>query len=110
MTEFESWLPDAVLRDASAGMAVLGTDMRFVWVNSALAELFGRPAADFAGRPVAEVWPAVDAARAEVALQQVLTQGRPALETFAPGGVGGGAQPGQRIFHWFGVPGPDGAR
>ena len=109
MTEFESWLPDAVLREASAGMAVLGPDMRFVWVNAALAEMFGRPAADFAGRPVAEVWPAVDAARAEVALQQVLTEGRPAMETFAPGAVGGGAQPGQRIFHWFGLHRPDGA-
>ena len=108
LTEFESWLPDAVLRDASAGMAVLGTDMRFVWVNAALAELFGRPAAEFAGRPVAEVWPAVDAARAEVALQQVLTEGRPAMETFAPGAAGGSAQPGQRIFHWFGVHHPDG--
>ena len=35
--EFESWLPDAVLRDAPAGMAFLGTDLRFVWVNPALA-------------------------------------------------------------------------
>ncbi len=31
------------------------------------------------------------------------TQGRPAMETFAPGAAGGSAQPGQRIFHWFGV-------
>src|ERR1700733_4022889 len=89
-------------------MGGLGTDMRFVWVNSALAEMFGRPAADFAGRPVAEVWPAVDAARAEVALQQVLTEGRPAMETFAPCAAGGSAPPGQRIFHWFGVHHPDG--
>ncbi len=53
--------------------------------------------------------PAVDAARAEAALQQVLAQGRPAIETFAPGAAGAGAQLGQRIFHWFGVNGPDGA-
>ena len=75
--EFESWLPDAVLRDASAGMAFLDTDLRFVWVNAALAEMYGRPVGDFAGQPVAEVWPAVDAARAEAALRQVLDAGPP---------------------------------
>ena len=30
------------------------------------------------------------------------------METFAPGAAGGSAQPGQRIFHWFGVHHPDG--
>ena len=108
--EFESWLPDAVLRDAPAGMAVLGTDLRFVWVNPALARMYGRPASDFAGQPVAAVWPAVDAARAEAALHQVLAQGRPATETFETGAAGtAGAPPGQRTFHWFGVHGADGA-
>jgi len=113
LSEFESWLPAAVLRDAPAGMAFLGQDRRFLWVNAALAEMYGRPATDFVGSSVTEVWPAVDAARAEAALQQVLTQGRAAMETFAPGavgvgGVGAGAQLGQRIFHWFGVHTDDG--
>ncbi len=109
LSEFESWLPAAVLRDAPAGMAFLGPDQRFLWVNSALAEMYGRQAADFIGNSVTAVLPAVDAARAEAALQQVLAQGRPAMETFAPGAAGAGAQLGQRIFHWFGVNGPDGA-
>jgi len=83
-------------------MAFLDTRMRFVWVNRALAEMYDRQAADFAGRPVAEVWPEVVALRAESALRQVLTDGRPATETFAGPSV-------ERIFHWFGVRAPDGA-
>jgi PAS domain S-box-containing protein len=120
--EFESWLPDAVLRDAPAGMAFLGTDLRFVWVNPALARMYGRPAGEFSGQPVAAVWPAVDAARAEAALRQVLAHGRPATDTFEAGaagpgaagpgaanpGAGGAPAPGQRTFHWFGVRGADG--
>jgi PAS domain S-box-containing protein len=117
--EFESWLPDAVLRDASAGMAFLDTDLRFVWVNPALARMYGRSVSDFAGQPLAAVWPAVDAARGEAALQQVLQQGRPAIETFEAGAAGPdgpaaagalsghGALPTQRTFHWFGVHGAD---
>ncbi len=112
--EFESWLPDAVLRDAPAGMAFLDTDLRFVWVNPALARMYDRPVSDFAGQPIAAVWPAVDAARGEAALQQVLAQGRPATETFETGAAGPPARrsraaPGQRTFHWFGVRGADDA-
>jgi PAS domain S-box-containing protein len=122
--EFESWLPDAVLRDAPAGMAFIDTDLRFVWVNPALARMYDRPVNDFAGQPIAAVWPAVDAARAEAALQQVLGQGRPATETFEAGAAAAagaavtGALPGpqapqalpvQRTFHWFGVRGANGA-
>ena len=114
--EFESWLPDAVLRDASAGMAFLDTDLRFVWVNPALARMYDRPVSDFAGQPMAAVWPAVDAARGEAAVKQVLEHGRPATETFETGASGatgtaatGTAATGQRTFHWFGVRGADDA-
>ena len=108
MDEFESWLPDAVLRDAPAGVAFLGTDMRFVWVNPALARMYGRDEPDFAGQPITEMWPAADAARAEAVLQQVLGEDRPATETFAAGAAADAA-PGHRVFHWFPVHGPDGA-
>jgi len=108
LEDFGSWLPDAVLRDAPAGVAFLGTDMRLVWVNAALARMYGRAQADFAGQPIAEVWPAVDATRAEGALQRVLGDDRPATETFAAGGASDGV-PGPRTFHWFPVHGPDGA-
>src|SRR5215470_11887088 len=108
LDEFESWLPDAVLRDAPAGVAFLGTDMRFVWVNPALARMYGHDEPDFAGQPIAGMWPAVDATRAEAALQQVLGEDRPATETFAAGPAADDAS-GQRVFHWFPVHGPDGA-
>jgi PAS domain S-box-containing protein len=112
--EFESWLPDAVLRDAPAGMAFLDTDLRFVWVNPALAKMYGRPVDDFAGQPLAAVWPAVDAARGEAALRQALAQGRLATETFETGtaaaaGPDTAAASGQRTFHWFAVRGTDDA-
>ncbi|HEY6494478.1 MAG TPA: SpoIIE family protein phosphatase [Trebonia sp.] len=107
--EFESWLPDAVLRDAPAGMAFIGTDLRFVWVNPAFAGMYGRPIEDFAGQPVTAVLPAVDAARAEAALQQVFAQGQPATEMFEAGVTGAATAPVQRTFHWFAVAGMDGA-
>ena len=105
LDEFGSWLSAAVLRDASVGAAYLCTEMRFVWVNAALARMYGKDEPEFADRPIAEVWPAVDAARAEAALQQVFGEDRPATETFA-----GGADTvnGPRAFHWFPVHGPDG--
>jgi PAS domain S-box-containing protein len=116
--EFGSWLPDAVLRDAPAGMAFLDPGLRFVWVNPALARMYDRPVSDFTGQPMASVWPAVDAARGEAAAQRVLAQGHPATETFETGAAGppaAGALPGQqalpaqRTFHWFGVRGADDA-
>src|SRR5215472_783398 len=101
--DFKSWLPDAVLRDAPTGMAFLGTDTRFVWVNDALARMYGRAAADFAGRTVTEVWPAEDAGRAEEALRQVLGENPSATETSSSGA------PARRVCNWFPVHGPDGA-
>jgi len=103
LDDLESWLPDAVLRDAPAGVAFIGTDKRFVWVNAALARLSGRDEADFAGRAIAEIWPEADAARAEAALGQVLSENRPATET-------SGEPPARHVCHWFPVHGPDGAQ
>ncbi len=102
--EFGPWLPDAVLRDAPAGMAFFDTQRRFVWVNPALAALYDRPASDFSGQPLAGLWPEAVADRAEAALRQVLAPSGPAAGTFADFG----AAP-ERVFHWFGVHGPDGA-
>jgi PAS domain S-box-containing protein len=99
-----------MLRDAPAGMAFLDTSLRFVWVNPALARMYNRAAGDFAGKPIAAVWPAADAARAEAALHQVFTQDRPATETFETGAAASaGTLDGERTFHWFGVHGADDA-
>src|SRR5579875_1050944 len=85
---FESWLPDAMLRDAPAGVAFLGTDMRFIWVNPALARMHGRDEADFAGRTLAAVWSAADAAKAEAALRQVFGEDRPVARRSRPARTG----------------------
>ncbi|HJZ09624.1 MAG TPA: PAS domain-containing protein, partial [Trebonia sp.] len=103
LDDFESWLPDAMLRDAPAGVAFLGTDLRFGWVNPALARLFGHDQAEFPGRPMAEVWPAKDAAKAEAALRQVLAEDRPATEASEDPAS-------NRVYHWFPVHGPDGVQ
>ena len=103
LDDFESWLPDAMLRDAPAGVAFLGADMRFGWVNAALARLYGHDQAEFAGRPMAEVWPATEAAKAEAALRQVLAEDRPATEASEDPAL-------NRVYHWFPVHGPDGAQ
>jgi PAS domain S-box-containing protein len=105
--ESQPWLPDALLRDAPAGMAFFDTGMRFVWVNPALAAMYGRQAPDFAGQPLAGLWPEPVAARAEAALRQVFAEGSSATETFA--GSAAAPERAERVFHWFGVHGPDGA-
>ena len=103
LDDFESWLPDAMLRDAPAGVAFLGTDTRFVWVNAALARMYGHAPAEFPGRPMADLWPAKDTARAEATLRHVLDEDRGATETSEDPAS-------NRVYHWFPVHGPDGAR
>ncbi|MGH3213250.1 MAG: SpoIIE family protein phosphatase [Trebonia sp.] len=103
LDDFESWLPDAMLRDAPTGVAFLGPDLRFGWVNAALARLYGHDQAEFPGRPMAEVWPAKDTAKAEAALRQVLAEDRPATEASEDPAS-------NRVYHWFPVHGPDGAQ
>ncbi|MBO0776382.1 MAG: SpoIIE family protein phosphatase, partial [Actinobacteria bacterium] len=112
MGRSESWLSEAVLRDSPAGMAFLDTDLRFEWVNPALAGMYGRDQAEFPGRPLSAMWPAVAAARAEAVLRQVIGEDKAAMETFPAGAGAPGGQSGQAsgpwVFHWFPVHGPDG--
>lgn len=106
-----SWLPGAVLRDSPSGMAFFGADMRFVWVNPALARMYGREVSAFPGQAPAAVWPAVDAARAEAALSRVIGEDRPATEMFSSGAgdaAADGALRGPWVFNWYPVHGPDG--
>jgi PAS domain S-box-containing protein len=121
MESSESWLPDAVLRDSPAGMAFFSADMRFVWVNPALARMYDRDVKAFPGQRPAVLWPAVDAARAEAALRRVLSDDQPATDTFpsgagvSPGAEGGASAEGGTsgtsgpwVFHWYPVHGKDG--
>ncbi|MGW0780032.1 SpoIIE family protein phosphatase [Streptomyces sp. NPDC002913] len=65
----------AVMGSSPAGVAVLDTDLRYVYVNPALERLNGVPAAAHLGRTVAEVLPEMDV-RVEV-MREVLADGRP---------------------------------
>ena len=105
----DSGLPDAMFRDSPTGVAFLGADLRFAWVNPALARFYGMAEADFPGRTVAEAWPPVDAARAEAAIARVLADDGAAVETFAAGGPASSGGPVVRVFHWFPVHDIDGS-
>ncbi|MEU8779731.1 SpoIIE family protein phosphatase [Streptomyces sp. NPDC048606] len=57
------------------GLATLGTDLRFLRVNDALARMNGVPAADHLGRRLSEVVPGVNAVALEATMRQVLERG-----------------------------------
>ena len=101
----DAGLPDAVMRDSPAGVAFFGTDLRFAWVNPALARLFGRDEGTFVGRELAEVWPHPDAALAEAVLRQVVAEDRPATERLVTGSSAGELG---CVFYWFPVHDSDG--
>ena len=68
---------DAVFRDAPIGIAFLDTDLRFLRVNDALAEMNQVPAAEHLGRTVLEVTGQADVA---AALRRVVETGEPVLD------------------------------
>ena len=67
------WMWPALLDGTQAGVAVLDTDLRYVYVNQALARMNGIPAAAHLGRTIAEMVPAVDAR--EDVMRDVLADG-----------------------------------
>lgn len=70
----DAWLWDALLGGTCAGVAVLDTELRYVYVNPALASINGVDAEAHIGRTIAEVVPGVDAGLDT--LRQVLEDGR----------------------------------
>ncbi|MEV6309517.1 SpoIIE family protein phosphatase [Streptomyces sp. NPDC051840] len=69
----------AMLADSPAGVAVLDTELRYVYVNAAFERLNGIPAADHLGRTVEEVLSSVDIRPGVV--RQVLADGRARVGT-----------------------------
>ncbi|MER6250135.1 SpoIIE family protein phosphatase [Streptomyces sp. NPDC001584] len=57
------------------GLATLGTDLRFLRVNDALARMNGVSAAEHLGKRLTEVVPGVNALALEATMQQVLDRG-----------------------------------
>ncbi|WP_225849780.1 SpoIIE family protein phosphatase [Streptomyces sp. HPF1205] len=69
------WLCRALLDRTDAGIAFLDVDLRYVYVNDALARMNGLPAPAHVGRAIADVVPKVDAG--EHVLREVLADGTP---------------------------------
>src|SRR6516162_7092730 len=73
-----------LMLEAPVGLALFGPDLRFRWVNAALARLEGTDPAGYAGQLPSEMWPEEFAARAEAALRKVLADDAPVLEPGYP--------------------------
>src|SRR5260370_37988932 len=96
----DSALVDMLMLEAPVGLALFGPDLRFRWVNAALArtlQLGGPDEADpsgpsgYAGRLPSEVWPDPIATRAQAALRKVLAGGVPLVEPGYPAVTSSGA-------------------
>ncbi|WP_406109479.1 PAS domain-containing SpoIIE family protein phosphatase/ATP-binding protein [Streptomyces sp. NBC_01003] len=57
------------------GIAIVDTDLRYVWSNEALAQFGGGPARDRIGRRLADIQPGLDSERLEAKMRQVLETG-----------------------------------
>lgn len=71
----------SILDGSGAGIGVLDPDLRYLYVNDALAALAGIPAADHLGKHVPDVLPHLDYEPMEKVLRQVLAGGRPLIAT-----------------------------
>ncbi|MFF5448649.1 SpoIIE family protein phosphatase [Streptomyces sp. NPDC012888] len=71
---------ETLFTQSPIGLATLGTDLRFLRVNEALARMNGVSAADHLGRRLTEVVPGVNAAALEAMMLQVLTSGTAVLD------------------------------
>ncbi|MGV4927277.1 PAS domain-containing SpoIIE family protein phosphatase/ATP-binding protein (plasmid) [Streptomyces sp. BHT-5-2] len=70
---------EKLLMQTPVGMAVVDTDLRFVWSNLALERFGGGPAQDRIGRRLADIQPGLDAEALEAQMRRVLESGEPIL-------------------------------
>jgi PAS domain S-box-containing protein len=82
---------EAIYATAPIGLCVLDTEFRFIRINECLAEMNGLPVSDHLGRTVRELLPELGDVQEQV-FQQVLTSGKPVLNTEVHGTTP--AQPG----------------
>ncbi|MFF1769361.1 SpoIIE family protein phosphatase [Streptomyces sp. NPDC058249] len=61
------------------GIAIVDTDLRYVWSNAALEQFGGGAAPRRLGRRIADVQPGLDAARLEAQMRRVLRTGEPVI-------------------------------
>ncbi|HEU4726761.1 MAG TPA: PAS domain-containing protein [Kofleriaceae bacterium] len=69
---------ESLLAAAPVGIGFVDRELRFLRINQALATINGRQVAEYIGRTVAEVLPAI-ASRLEPLLRRVLDSGEPAI-------------------------------
>lgn len=73
-------LSTRLVAQSPIGLVVLDTDLRYVAVNPALAQINGVPAEDHLGRQVREALPFLEVDAIEAALRQVLASGKPLID------------------------------
>lgn len=61
------------------GIAIVDTDLRFVWSNAALEQFGGGPPYQRLGRRLADIQPGLDAAGVETQMRRVLETGEPVV-------------------------------
>ncbi|MEU2735939.1 SpoIIE family protein phosphatase [Streptomyces sp. NPDC007095] len=61
------------------GIAIVDTDLRYVWSNAALEQFGGGPPHRRLGRRLADIQPGLDAEALEAQMRQVLESGRPVV-------------------------------
>ncbi|MCX4760327.1 PAS domain-containing SpoIIE family protein phosphatase/ATP-binding protein [Streptomyces sp. NBC_01275] len=71
---------EQMLDDAPIGIAIVDTDLRYVWSNTALARFGGGPPAHRLGLRLADVQPGLDSAAVEAQMRRVLASGEPVVD------------------------------
>ena len=83
--ERDAALSTRLVAQTPLGLAVLGTDLRYLVVNPALERMTGIPAKEHLGRPLRETLPFLDADAVEATLREVLASGRPVTDQYTVG-------------------------
>ncbi|MFC1434126.1 SpoIIE family protein phosphatase [Streptacidiphilus sp. N1-3] len=76
---------DSFFSQSPVGMAVYDPDLRFVRLNSALAQINGVPVEEHLGRRTADVLPGINGAEIETVMQHVLESGEPVVDARSHG-------------------------
>ncbi|MQY34366.1 hypothetical protein SRB17_23320 [Streptomyces sp. RB17] len=74
------WVLDGFLTRAPVGMAVLDTELRYVWVNDTLEGFGGVPRDERLGRRLSELLPGLQAEALESLMRKVLATGLPVTD------------------------------
>ncbi|NGO07391.1 SpoIIE family protein phosphatase [Streptomyces sp. HC44] len=71
---------ERIATQSPIGLAIVDTDLRYVWSNTAMQQFGGGPAHERLGKRLADIQPGLDAERLEGVMRQVLHTGVPIVE------------------------------